>query len=53
MHFKKFEYLREFEFIFEKTLSPYSGAQNGCFDEKNRGRKSRDTVPLRKYPQKT
>jgi hypothetical protein len=27
MHFKKFEYLREFEFIFEK-------AQDGCFDEK-------------------
>jgi hypothetical protein len=45
MHFEKFEYLREFEFIFEKALAP-SGAQDGCFDEKNEGRKSRDTVPL-------
>jgi hypothetical protein len=34
MHFKKFEYLREFEFIFEKALTSYSGAQDGCFDEK-------------------
>jgi hypothetical protein len=46
MHFKKFEYLREFEFKFEKALSPYSGAQDGCFDEITEGRKSRDSVPL-------
>jgi hypothetical protein len=31
---KKIEYLREFEFTFEKVLAPYSGAQDGCFDEK-------------------
>jgi hypothetical protein len=41
MHFKKFEYLREFEFIFEKALAP-STAQDGCFYEKTEGRKSRD-----------
>jgi hypothetical protein len=34
IEFKKFEYLREFEFISEKALAPKSGAQNGCFDEK-------------------
>jgi hypothetical protein len=46
MHFKKFEYLREFEFIFQNVLAPKSGAQDGCFDEKKaEGRKSRDTVP--------
>jgi hypothetical protein len=39
MHFKIFKYIHKFEFIFEK-------AQDGCFNEKNRGRKSRDTVPL-------
>jgi hypothetical protein len=38
--FKKLEYHREFEFIFEKALAPQSGAQDGCFDEKkNRGSK--------------
>jgi hypothetical protein len=36
---KKFEYLREFEFICEKALAPESGAHDGCFDEKNRGAK--------------
>jgi hypothetical protein len=35
MHFKKFE------FILKKAL-----AQDGCFDEKTEGRKSRDTVLL-------
>jgi hypothetical protein len=40
--YKKFEYFREFEFIFEKALAPYLGAQDGCFDEKTEGRKSRD-----------
>jgi hypothetical protein len=49
MHSKKFEYLREFEFIFEKALAPLSGAQDGRFDEKTEGRKSRDTVPLILY----
>jgi hypothetical protein len=39
-------YLREFEFIFKKALAPKSGAQDGCFNEKTEGRKSRDTVPL-------
>jgi hypothetical protein len=27
-------------------MTPQSGAQDGCFDEKTEGRKSRDTVPL-------
>jgi hypothetical protein len=39
MHLKKFEYFREFEFIYEKALAPYSWAQDGCFDEKNQGSK--------------
>jgi hypothetical protein len=34
MHFKKLEYLRKFESIFEKALALSSGAQDGCFDEK-------------------
>jgi hypothetical protein len=34
MHFKNFEYLHEFEFIFEKALAPELGAQDGCFNEK-------------------
>jgi hypothetical protein len=47
MHFKKFEYLREFEFIFEKALVLNSGAQDECFDEKKtEDQKSRDTVSL-------
>jgi hypothetical protein len=33
--FKNLNYLRELEFIFEKALAPQSGAQDGCFDEKN------------------
>jgi hypothetical protein len=36
------EYLGEFEAIFETALD----WEAGLFDEKNEGRKSRDTVPL-------
>jgi hypothetical protein len=36
MHFKKFEYLREFEFIFEKALAPELGAQDGRLMKKTR-----------------
>jgi hypothetical protein len=43
----KVEYLREFEAIYKKALIRESGAQVGLFDKKNRGRKSRDTVPLK------
>jgi hypothetical protein len=39
MHFKKLEFLREFEFIFEKALALYSGDKDGCFNKKNRGSK--------------
>jgi hypothetical protein len=41
------ENLREFEAICKNALTHKSRAQVGLFDEKNRGRKSRDTVPLR------
>jgi hypothetical protein len=34
MHFKKFEYLGEFEFIFEKALVPSSEAQDDVLMEK-------------------
>jgi hypothetical protein len=41
------EYLGEFEFLFENSLTRKSGAQvYESFDEKNRGRKSRDRVPF-------
>jgi hypothetical protein len=43
----KFEYLGEFEFIFEKHLGAWSWAQELAFDEKNEGRKSRASVPLK------
>jgi hypothetical protein len=46
MHFKKLEYLREFEFIFEKALAPLSGAQDGCFDGKNNGVENLVTLSL-------
>jgi hypothetical protein len=39
--------MREFEAIFKKALTRVSGAQRDLFDEKNRGRKSRDRVPLK------
>jgi hypothetical protein len=47
MHFKKFEYLREFEFIFEKALAPYQAPRTDVLMKKTEGRKSRDTVPLK------
>ena len=43
----KFEYLRENEFLRKTILACLSGAQMGLIHEKNRGRKSRDTAPLR------
>ncbi len=47
----KFEYLGEFEFIFENILEAWSGAQDLAFDEKNECRKSRPSVPLRQVIQ--
>ena len=43
----KFEYLRENEFLRKTILACLSGAQMGSINEKNRGRKSRDTAPLK------
>jgi hypothetical protein len=45
-HSKIDHYLGEFEAEFKKALARESGAQVVLFDEKNEGRKSRDTVPL-------
>ena len=45
---KKFEYLRENEFLRKTILACLSGAQMGSIHEKNRGRKSCDTAPLKK-----
>ena len=42
------EYLDEIETEFENTLACLSGAQMGSNHEKKGGRKSRDTLPLRK-----
>ncbi len=43
----KFEYLGEFEFIFENNLGAWSGAQELAYDEKkNECRKSRASVRL-------
>jgi hypothetical protein len=42
------EYFREYEAICKKALAQVSGAQMEFFDEKTRGRKSRDRVPLNK-----
>ena len=42
----KFEYLRENEFLRKTILACLSGTQMGSINEKNRGRKSRDTAPL-------
>jgi hypothetical protein len=41
------EYLCEFEAICKKALTRESGAHVGLFDEKTKGRKSRDIVPLK------
>ena len=43
----KIEYLRENEFLRKTILACLSGAQMGSIHEKNRGRKSRDTAPLK------
>jgi hypothetical protein len=43
---KKFEYLGEFDFIFETNLGYETGDPVGAFDEKNRSQKSRASVPL-------
>ena len=43
----KFEYLRENEFLRKTILACLSGDQMGSINEKNRGKKSRDTAPLR------
>jgi hypothetical protein len=40
------EYLREFSKKFEKAVLVYSDAWGKLIHEKNRSRKSRDTVPL-------
>jgi hypothetical protein len=40
------EYLCECEALCKKALTRVSGAQMELFDEKNRGRKSRDRVPF-------
>jgi hypothetical protein len=42
----KFEFLRECETEFNKSVARESGAQGGLYDEKIEGRNSRDTVPL-------
>jgi hypothetical protein len=44
--FENRSYLGEFEAEFKKALARESGAQEVLFEEKNRGRKSCDTVPL-------
>jgi hypothetical protein len=41
------EYLREYEAICKKALTRVSGAQLELFDEKTRGRKPCDRVPLK------
>jgi hypothetical protein len=43
----KIEYLREHEFIFKTALAHESGDQGALFAEKTKGRKYRETVPLR------
>jgi hypothetical protein len=40
--------LHKFEFTCENALALYSGAQDGCFNEKKEGRKFCDAVPLRR-----
>ena len=42
-----FEYLRENELLRKTMLVCLPGAQMGSIHEKNRGRKSRETAPLR------
>jgi hypothetical protein len=40
-------YLREYEFIFQTTLVHESGGPGVLIDEKTKGRKSHETVPLK------
>jgi hypothetical protein len=47
--FENRSYLGELEAEFKKALARESGAQGVLFDEKTKGRKSRDTVPLRDF----
>jgi hypothetical protein len=42
----KVDYLREYESVFETALAHESVDPGVLFDEKIRGRKSRETVPL-------
>jgi hypothetical protein len=42
----KVEFLGEYESIFKKAWARGSVSQQELFDEKARGRKSRDTAPL-------
>jgi hypothetical protein len=44
--FYKFEYLCEFEFIFEKALALNQEPRADVLIKKTEGQKSRDTVPL-------
>jgi hypothetical protein len=48
----KVDYLREYESIFETTLAHESVDPGALFDEKNKGRKSRATVPLKNFPER-
>jgi hypothetical protein len=43
----EFEYLGEFEFIFETALGYESGGRETCFDEKTACKKSQATGPLK------
>jgi hypothetical protein len=43
----KIEYLREYEFIFKTALAHESGDPVVSLAEKTKGRKSRETVPLK------
>ena len=45
----KIEYLGEIKVIFEMALGNESGNQVGSIHEKTRGRKSRETIPLRRW----
>ncbi len=42
----KVKYLGKIEVIFEMALGNESGNQVGSIHEKNRGKKSRETIPL-------
>jgi hypothetical protein len=46
------EFLREYEFIFDTALAHESGGPGVLIDEKNEGRKYRETVPLKRHYQK-